>query len=177
VTNNNGFWIGWLDILALWLQLQSIIAGHNQWPSKTCSIPYWTTSAFSSDATDLVLIYVSVTSSASVVRWLALHSWTVTNASLNSLTNQFTNELSFISLGEPTRDHHLKLFVYYCYYFCFFRCYETCLANRCPAVDYFVSIHCSWKVCPLWLHYPDFQASCHNMKRRWNSGKAWHHWV
>jgi hypothetical protein len=47
----------------------------NQWLSKTRSIPYWTTSSFSSAVTDLFLIYESITSSASVVRWLALHSW------------------------------------------------------------------------------------------------------
>jgi hypothetical protein len=42
--------------------------------SKTRSIPYWTTSVFSSAVTDLVLIYESVTSSASDVAWLTLHS-------------------------------------------------------------------------------------------------------
>jgi hypothetical protein len=46
----------------------------NECVSKTRSIPHWTTSAFSSTVTDLVLIYESVTSSASVVRWLTLHS-------------------------------------------------------------------------------------------------------
>jgi hypothetical protein len=30
VTNNNEFWIGQLDLLALLLQLQSIITAHNQ---------------------------------------------------------------------------------------------------------------------------------------------------
>jgi hypothetical protein len=59
------------------LQLQSIITAHNQWLPKTRSILYWTTSIFSSAVTDLVLIYESVTSSASGVRWLALHSWTL----------------------------------------------------------------------------------------------------
>jgi hypothetical protein len=29
VTNNNGFWTGWLDLLALLLQLQLIITAHN----------------------------------------------------------------------------------------------------------------------------------------------------
>jgi hypothetical protein len=48
VTDNNGFWIGWFDLLALLLQLQSIITAHNQWLLKTRSIPYWTTSVFSS---------------------------------------------------------------------------------------------------------------------------------
>jgi hypothetical protein len=59
--------------------------------TMTRSIPYWTTSLFSSAVTDLDLIYGSVTSSASVVRWLTLHSWTfnsLTNAEwLNSRTN------------------------------------------------------------------------------------------
>jgi hypothetical protein len=45
--------------------------------TETRSIPYWSMSVFSSTVTDLVLIYESVTSSASVVRWLALHSWTL----------------------------------------------------------------------------------------------------
>jgi hypothetical protein len=31
VTNNNGFWIGWLDLLPLQLQLQQIITVHNHW--------------------------------------------------------------------------------------------------------------------------------------------------
>jgi hypothetical protein len=59
------------------LQLQSIITAHNQWLLKTGSIPYWATSVFSSTVTDLVLIHESVNSSASVVRWLTLHSWTL----------------------------------------------------------------------------------------------------
>jgi hypothetical protein len=41
---------------------------NNERLSKTRSIPYWTTSVFSSAVTDLVLIYESVTSSASVIR-------------------------------------------------------------------------------------------------------------
>jgi hypothetical protein len=49
-------------------------AAHNQWLLTTRSIPYWTTNIFSSTVTDSVLIYESVTSSASVVRWLTLHS-------------------------------------------------------------------------------------------------------
>jgi hypothetical protein len=40
----------------------TITLNYNQWLSKTRSIPYWTTSVFSSTVTDLVLIYVSVTS-------------------------------------------------------------------------------------------------------------------
>jgi hypothetical protein len=64
------------------LQLQPIITVYNQWLPKTHSIPYWTTSVLSSTVTDLVLIYESVTSLASGVRWLTLHSWT-----LNPLAN------------------------------------------------------------------------------------------
>jgi hypothetical protein len=80
LTNNNGSWIGRLHLLAFLLQLQRIITAYNLWLSKTRSIPYWTTSVFSSVVTDLVLNYESVTS-ASGVRWLTLHIWT-----LNSLT-------------------------------------------------------------------------------------------
>jgi hypothetical protein len=88
VTNNNGFWIGWLDLLALLLQLQPIITAHNQLLPKTRSVPYWTTSVFSSTVTDLGLIYESVTSSASVPRWLTLHSWTLNLWTRSSLTNE-----------------------------------------------------------------------------------------
>jgi hypothetical protein len=50
MTNNNGFWIWWLDLLALLLQLKSIITAHNEWLSTTHAIPYWTTSVSSSTA-------------------------------------------------------------------------------------------------------------------------------
>jgi hypothetical protein len=50
--NDNGFWIGWLDLLALRLQLQPIIAAQNRWVRKTRSIPYWTTRVFSSTVTN-----------------------------------------------------------------------------------------------------------------------------
>lgn len=66
-----------LDLFELQLQLQSIITAHNQWLPKTCSIPSWTMSNFSSTVTDLGLIYKSVTSLAYFVRWLAFHSWTL----------------------------------------------------------------------------------------------------
>jgi hypothetical protein len=58
------------------LQLQSIITAHNQRLLTTRSIIYWTTSVFPFCVTDLLLIYKSATSSASVVRWLTLHSCT-----------------------------------------------------------------------------------------------------
>jgi hypothetical protein len=49
--------------------------------------PFWLdyeclVSSLSSTVTDLVLIYESVTSSASVVRWLTLHSWTLNSTQL-----------------------------------------------------------------------------------------------
>jgi hypothetical protein len=64
VTNNNGLWIGWLDLLALLLQLLFITITYNrpQSMTKPRSIPYWTTSVFSSTVTELVLIYEPVTS-------------------------------------------------------------------------------------------------------------------
>jgi hypothetical protein len=49
-------------------QLQSIITAHNEWLPKTRFISYWTTNAFSSVVTDLVLIYESVTTSTNVER-------------------------------------------------------------------------------------------------------------
>jgi hypothetical protein len=58
-------WINWQLLLH-----SSITTAHNQWLPKNHSIPYWT-------VTDLVLSYESITSSASVVRWLTLHSWTL----------------------------------------------------------------------------------------------------
>jgi hypothetical protein len=50
---------------------------YNQWLSKSRSIPYRTTSVFSSAVTDLLLIYESATSSAFLVRWLTLRSSTL----------------------------------------------------------------------------------------------------
>jgi hypothetical protein len=130
--NNNGLWIEWLDLLALPLQLQPIITAHNQWLPKTRSIPYRTTSVFSSTVTDLVLIYESVTSSASVVRCLTLHSWTLNlltadewlwNCLLNSLTTewiiQWIHEWTlFYNSGRteerpPPRTFLLLLFMFY----------------------------------------------------------------
>jgi hypothetical protein len=45
-----------IGFLALLLHLQPIITAHNRWLPKTCSIPYWTTSVFST-VIELVLIY------------------------------------------------------------------------------------------------------------------------
>jgi hypothetical protein len=40
VMNNNGFWIGWLDLLTPSFK----ITAHNRWLPNTCSVPSWTTS-------------------------------------------------------------------------------------------------------------------------------------
>jgi hypothetical protein len=110
VTNNNGFWIGWLDLLALLLELQSIIKAHNQWHSKTRSIPYWTTSVFSSTVTGLVLIYESVASWTSVFRWLTLHSWTLNYWIAFWIFLRITNEHSNLSLMlRPTVSRPVSL--------------------------------------------------------------------
>jgi hypothetical protein len=77
-------------------------SSHSQWLSKTRSIPYWTTSVFSSIVTDLVLIYESVTISASVVRWLALHSWTLNYWPLSSL--RMTNDWRLTYESLRTKD-------------------------------------------------------------------------
>jgi hypothetical protein len=55
-----------------------MIIAHSQWLSKIRSIPYWTTSVYTSTVTDLVLIYESVTSTAT-----ALNDDCLTNAWLN----------------------------------------------------------------------------------------------
>jgi hypothetical protein len=103
VANNNWFWIGWFDLLALLLQLQSIITAHNQWLTNTRSILYWTANVFSSTMNGLVLIYESVTSSASVARWLTLHNWTLNYWILCSLTNEWITESYIKTVGQSAR--------------------------------------------------------------------------
>jgi hypothetical protein len=163
VTNNNGFWIGWLDLLELLWQLLLISINYNssnRWLSTTCPIPSWTTSAFSSTVTDLILIYDSVTSSVSVVRCLTLHSWapnSLTNKSAftndrlknelvdYSSTNESINYVSSFYNSERTEGRPsprtvrllLRLFVVT----------GKCLLNRCLAMDYSASIRCCVNVC------------------------------
>jgi hypothetical protein len=124
------------------LRLKSITTAHNQWLSKTRSIPYWTTSAFPSAVADLVPIYESVTYTGSVVRWLALHGWT-----LNSLTTELLLICSFL-------------------YSSLYRLSVTVENVCCLSV-----VSCHRNVLPeplasnglqLWLQYSDFQASCHS---------------
>jgi hypothetical protein len=128
------------------LKFLSITINNNssQSMSKTRSIRYWTTSVFSSTVTDLVLIYESVTSSASLVRWLILHSWTLTVwilLRLDEWFNEFTNELSFVTRGEPKRERYLELFV--CYYLFHPLLRNVSLASCCLTMDYSASIRCA----------------------------------
>jgi hypothetical protein len=46
VTSNSGFWIGWLDLLVLLLQLHLITTLNNRWLPKARSVSSWTTSVF-----------------------------------------------------------------------------------------------------------------------------------
>jgi hypothetical protein len=108
------------------LKLQSIITAHNQWLLKTRSIPDWTTSVFSSPVTDLVLIYESVTSSASVVCWLTFHSWT-----LNLRINQ-SRMTALLRLNRSESD------------------------SESYVTTYGQSARLSWNKAPIWDLRPDF---------------------
>jgi hypothetical protein len=57
-----------IGFIFLSFTVQPIITAHSQWLPKIRSIPYWTTSVFSSAVTDLVLIYESLTSSTNGLR-------------------------------------------------------------------------------------------------------------
>jgi hypothetical protein len=82
--------------------LHSITTAHNQWLSRTRSIPHWTTSVFSSAVTDLVLIYELVTSSVSVVRWLTLHSRTLNFSRIPLRLNYYWFVLRLSLMLRPT---------------------------------------------------------------------------
>jgi hypothetical protein len=132
VTNNNGIWIGLLDLLTHRLQLQPIITAHNPWLPKTRTIPYWTTSVFSSTVIDLVLIYESVTCSASVVRWLTqpqLNNELLKNAErrIPAYSHECT-ELTSRRTEYRLSSQTLPLL------FCFIRCHGNVLTNRCLAM-------------------------------------------
>jgi hypothetical protein len=127
VTNNNRFWIGWLDLLALRLQLQSIITAHNRWLSQTRSIPYWTTSVFSSTVTN-------------DERRITAHlpSWTELTSRRNEYKSTCLTVLRFFCFSvfirckgniitEPLpSDVHIS---------CLFVAAGTCLASRRLAMD------------------------------------------
>jgi hypothetical protein len=161
MTNDNRFWIGWLDLLALLLQLLSITITCN---NSSQLVTLWDMFHFFLDYKHLPLWltwfwFVSVTSSASLVCWLTLHSWTL------KLSYEWTVWL--LQYDWPTRmtlcewimcpfttwcwqetEHSPEQFV--CCIACI-RCHrnmrhfqgnqsvvvsETCLVKRCPAMDY-----------------------------------------
>jgi hypothetical protein len=101
-----------------------------------------------------------------------------TNGLKDSSMNESINYVSSFYNSRPTEQRPLRrpvrlllrLFVVT----------GTCLPNRCQAMDYSASVRCvnvcsfrSNRVLPsrclsngrlFWLHYSDFQPSCHNMK-------------
>jgi hypothetical protein len=104
------------------LQLQSIIIAHNPQLPKTPSFPYWTTGIFSSTVTNDERRITATESS---------------NSLTNQLINQFTNELSFITWGELTRNHHLEQFVLSRVLLCYYSLpQKRALVSRWPATDY-----------------------------------------
>jgi hypothetical protein len=62
------------------------------------------------------------------IRRLLVYEWTL----------EFSNELCFITRGEPKRDNYLEQFVYYCVYLLSRVCplpWKRVLASRCLAMD------------------------------------------
>jgi hypothetical protein len=157
------------------VQLQLIITAHNQGLSKTHSIPYWTTSVFSSAVIDLVLIYELVASCTAIACWLTLHSWTsefsydwifelpyecqMTELSWTELTSRQTKykspcltvPLLFCCIcchGNVTYRNIIQQWIIPW----LFIAAKTCLPNRCLAMVIFVTILTSvWKhlICEL----------------------------
>jgi hypothetical protein len=162
-TSNNGFWIGWFDLLALLLQLLLITINYNSSQSmtaKTHSTPYWTTSVFSSIVIDLVLIYELVTSSVSVVCWFE-HSIT-TAIWLTSLL-----QMTYKSITCPPFTPQCKTNIkHYFQQFRLFRVYpllckhelipwhaKCCLANRVLASRCLAMNVCSDFTIPAFSHH------------------------
>jgi hypothetical protein len=153
VKKNNGFWIGWLDLLARLLQSLLITINYNSSHSVTAQdslhsflhhecLPY----SLSSTVTDLVLIYESVTSSKNDC-WLAPRL-RLTDLRMNSHLYLEANR------RETTISNTSSVII------CFIRCYKTCvnlgatlwflpeysllrnaiIASRYLAIDYSVTI-------------------------------------
>jgi hypothetical protein len=78
VTNNNGFWIGWLDLLT---PSFSITTTHNWWLPKACSIPYWTTNVF------LVILLLWLRSGLWIGHFFSFHCPLVNTPQLNTEPN------------------------------------------------------------------------------------------
>jgi hypothetical protein len=126
--------------------------------------------------TDLVPIYKSVTSSASVVRWLALHSWTLDFWVLLWL-NGWTHERTHLNwtlesmmchrfitsrrpeCRSPSQTVPLLFYVY--------PCYETCV--NAVATLWFLEAYSLPRIRTLAslclaMDYSAVQASCHNIQ-------------
>jgi hypothetical protein len=76
------------------LQLQLIMTAHTQWLSKTSSIPYWTTSVFSSTVMN--------------DEWLFTH-WIPAECRIKK-SMEFKKQLHFVTAGGPNRDYRLHGF-------------------------------------------------------------------
>jgi hypothetical protein len=100
---------------------------------------------FSLLVTGLVLIHGSVTSSASVVRWLTHHSWTLNFWILCTTQLRLNRSSVHGSLYSLARIH-----ANLCWIFVDMRTrFSESLASNGLS---------------LWLHYSSFQASCHNIE-------------
>jgi hypothetical protein len=120
-----------IGFIGTYLQLQSIITAHNQWLSKTRSIPYWTTGVFSSTVTDLVLIYESVTSTASTLDEGCLTTDLFSSA---RLLISLTMENVYCLTDVTERAYWIVAYQWtaasvHC-------CGNVCLANLCLVMDF-----------------------------------------
>jgi hypothetical protein len=112
---------------------------HSPQRSGNCSqVPYWTTSVFSSTVADLVLIYESVNSSASVVRWLTLHNWTLNYwISCNSCQLRLFYNFGANRIYKLLSHHVLAVPLLFC-----FSLFNSCRRNRYPAMGFSAAIYC-----------------------------------
>jgi hypothetical protein len=121
--------------------------------TTTRSIPHW--SVFCSTLTNLALIYESVTS-ASVVRWVTAHGWIPTSEVSYGWTN------SYITSGRTeyvTLSYSSTLTLFLCVH-SFSNGFPPCSLLR----ERMLSEPLASNGFPLWLQYPGFQVSCHNIK-------------
>jgi hypothetical protein len=166
----NRFWIGFIGTS---LQIQPIITAHTQWLPKTRSIPYWTTSVFSSTVTwfwfmNQSLIQLPLSAVPQLNTWLLLllNHWTPLWMHLAHGSRFTVHSLTELP-GEPNREHYVFQFLYYC---------VILLPGKHVLVCRWLAMN--FRVCSLlrkcmfgkplasnglllWLHYSDFKVSCH----------------
>jgi hypothetical protein len=119
VTNNNGFWIGWLDLLAL-------LYKHNQLQQLTIN-----------DCPRLAPFLTGLrVSSLPLTTVLRMNNWTPLCRMIELSWNELTSRRP--EYRSPPRTVRIIPF---------FRFHETCLQNCCPAMNYSMSIRCSGNVC------------------------------